>query len=101
MQQLNDEQKQKIIELLQKRKARKRCPRCGNKNFALLDGYFNQPIQKTIPVTITDIVNNGAFISSVVVVCTRCGYLSQHALGVLGLLPAEEAQPKDEGAGEQ
>ena len=101
MQQLNDDEKQNIIEVLQKRGAKQPCPRCRNKNFALIDGYFNQPIQKTIPVSITDIVNDGAFISSVVVVCTRCGYLSQHALSVLGLLPGEEAQPKDGAASEQ
>jgi len=101
MQQLNDDEKQKIIELLQKRGAKQPCPRCRNKNFALIDGYFNQPIQKSIPVSITDIINEGPFISSLVVVCTRCGYLSQHALSVLGLLPAEEAQPKNEAADEQ
>ena len=101
MQQLNDEQKQEIIELLKKRGAKRPCPRCRNKNFALIDGYFNQPIHKSIPVSITDIVHKGPYISSLVVVCTRCGYLSQHALSVLGLLPAEEAQPKDKAAGEQ
>ena len=100
MQQLNDDEQQKIIELLRKRGAKLPCPRCKNRNFTILDGYFNQPIQKSIPVSITDITNEGPFISSVVVVCTRCGYLSQHALSVLGLLPAEEAQPKSEAAGE-
>ena len=101
MQQLNDDEKQNIIEVLNKRGAKQPCPRCRNKNFALIDGYFNQPIRTSIPVGITDIINEGPFVSSVVVVCTRCGYLSQHALSVLGLLPAEEAQPKDETAGEQ
>jgi hypothetical protein len=100
MQQLNDDEKQKITEALKKRGAKKPCPRCKNRNFVLIDGYFNQPIQQSIPVSITDITNQGPFISSIVVVCTRCGYLSQHALSVLGLLPAEEAQPKDEAAGE-
>lgn len=101
MQQLNDDEKQIITETLRKRGAKLPCPRCKNRNFAILDGYFNQPIQKSIPVRITDITSQGPFISSIVVVCTRCGYLSQHALSVLGLLPAAEAQPKDEAAGEQ
>jgi hypothetical protein len=101
MQQLNDDQMREIIEILHKRKSRQPCPRCRNKDFTLIDGYFNQPIQKSVPVSVTDIINEGPFISSIVVVCTRCGYLSQHALSVLGLLPAEEAQPKDEAAGEQ
>lgn len=101
MQQLNDDQKREIMEILNKRGAKLPCPRCKNRNFAILDGYFNQPIQKSLPRSATDMINEGPFISSIVVVCTRCGYLSQHALSVLGLLPAEEAQPKDEAAGEQ
>ena len=101
MQQLNDDEKQKFIEILNKRGAKLPCPRCRNKNFALIDGYFNQLIQKSVPGSVTDIINEGPFISSLVVVCTRCGYLSQHALSVLGLLPAEEAQSKDGAAGEQ
>lgn len=101
MQQLNDDQKREIIEILHKRGAKLPCPRCKNRNFTIIDGYFNQPIQKSIPVSSTDITNQGPFISSIVVVCTRCGYLNQHALSVLGLLPAEETQSKDEAAGEQ
>ena len=101
MQQLNADQQQKIIDELNKRGAKQPCPRCRNKNFALLDGYFNQHIQESIPVSATDIINKGPFISSLVVVCTRCGYFSQHALSVLELLPAEEVQPKGEAAGEQ
>jgi hypothetical protein len=101
MQQLNDDDKQKITETLKKRGAKLPCPRCKNRNFAILDGYFNQSIQNSIPVSITDITNKGPFISSVVIVCTHCGYLSQHALSVLGLLPAEKAQPKGDATGEQ
>ena len=101
MQQLNDDQKREIIEILHKRGAKLPCPRCKNKNFAIIDGYFNQFIQGSIPVSITDIINGGPFISSIVVVCTRCGYLSQHALSVLGLSPAEEAQPKAEATDKQ
>lgn len=101
MQQLNDDEKQNIIELLQKRGAKQPCPRCRNKNFGLIDGYFNQSIQKSIPASITDTINEAPFISYIVVVCTRCGYLSQHALSVLGLLPADEPQPKDGAADEQ
>ena len=101
MQQLNDDEKQKITDTLKKLGAKLPCPRCKNRSFSILDGYLNQPIQKSIPRSATDIINEGPFISSIVVACSRCGYLSQHATSVLGLLPAEEAQTKDEGAGEQ
>ena len=89
MQQLNDDERQKITEALKKRGAKLPCPRCKNRNFAILDGYFNQLIQKSLPCSATDLTNEGPFISSIVVVCTRCGYLSQHALSALGLVSDE------------
>lgn len=80
------EQKDKVVKALMERGARAPCPRCGNNNFTLLDGFFNQPIQAEFG----GMVLGGPSIPSVVVVCTRCGFLSQHALGVLGMLPKEE-----------
>ena len=83
--QMSQEQKQKIIKALEEREAKLPCPRCGNGSFTLLDGYLNQTIQQDlIGITI-----GGPSIPSVVVACNRCGYLSQHALGVLGLLSKE------------
>jgi len=35
-------------------------------------------------------VIGGPSVPSVVTACNRCGYLSQHTLGTLGLLPKEE-----------
>ena len=68
------------------------CPRCGNDDFTLLDGYFNQIIQDEP----RGIVLGGRTIPSIVIACKRCGYLSQHAVGVLGLLPKEEPKPTGE-----
>jgi len=85
---MREEQKQKIIKALEERKVILPCPRCGNEHFTLLDGYFNQTIQTEL----TGIVIGGPSVPSIVVVCTQCGYLSQHALGVLGLLPKQEAK---------
>jgi ribosomal protein S27AE len=82
---LSPEQKRKVVEALEKVGARLPCPRCGNNNFTLLDGYFNQPVQTEL----AGLVLGGPSVPSAVVVCTRCGYLSQHALGALGLLPKE------------
>lgn len=87
MQKLSQEQKQKIIKALEERGARLPCPRCGNNNFTLLDGYFNQTIQTTLKGSM---VIGGPSVPSVVTACNRCGYLSQHALGTLELLPKEE-----------
>jgi hypothetical protein len=80
------EQKEKIIAEMVKREATLPCPRCGNKNFTLVDGYFTQPLSSEIGA----LVLGGPTVPSVVTICTRCGFISQHALGVLGLLPTEK-----------
>jgi hypothetical protein len=86
MQKWSQEQKERVIEALAKREVRLPCPRCGSHNFTLLDGYFKQSIQAELGKTVL----GGPAIPSVVTVCTQCGFISQHALGVLGLLPTEE-----------
>jgi len=88
MQQIPDDRKQEIIKALENKGARLPCPRCGNQSFTLLDGYFNQTIQTNL----VGIVLGGPSIPSVVIACSRCGFLSQHALGALGLLPKGEGQ---------
>jgi hypothetical protein len=84
----SQEQKEKIVKALMERGAQSPCPRCGNPNFTLLDGFFNQPIQPELG----NIILGGPSIPSVVTVCTHCGFISQHALGALGLLPKEGKQ---------
>jgi hypothetical protein len=83
---LTQEQKDKIVAKLVERGVRLPCPRCGNPNFTLLDGYFTQPVSTEIGT----LVLGGPTVPSIVTACTQCGYLSQHALGALGLLPAEK-----------
>ena len=88
MKKLSEQEKQKIIRALEERGAILPCPRCGNNSFTLLDGYFNQTLQTELK----GIVLGGPSVPSVVVACNRCGYLSQHALGALGLLQSEESK---------
>ena len=83
---LNTEQKQKLVEEIKKKVPNLTCPMCQNKNFVLADGYFNNTIQtdlKTFGI-------GGPSVPTIGIVCTNCGFVSQHALGVLGLLPKEE-----------
>jgi hypothetical protein len=88
----SQDQKDAIIKALAERGANHPCPRCGNEAFTLLDGYFNQIIQEQPK----GIVLAGRTIPSIVVACKRCGFLSQHAIGVLGLLPKEEPKATEE-----
>ncbi len=92
MQDPTQAQKDKIIKALTDRGANLPCPRCGNDDFTLLEGYFNQIIQEEP----RGIVLGGRTIPSIIIVCKRCGYLIQHAVGVLGLLPKDETKPAEE-----
>ena len=81
----SQDRKQRILNALNDRNVRLPCPRCGSPPFALMDGYFMQPVQ----MDLKGIVMGGPAIPSVVTVCKECGFISQHALGALGLLPEE------------
>lgn len=75
-----DEAKQ-VLDALQTKGVRLPCPRCGNKHFTLLEGYFNRPIASLTYGTAT--FTSGPTVPSVVTACSNCGFLSQHAPGVL------------------
>lgn len=81
---MTEDEKKEIINQLTQRGVNLPCPRCGNKDFSLIDGYFSQPIQAE--ATSPNLIIGGPAIPSVVTACNRCGYLSQHALGALGLI---------------
>lgn len=90
---MNQHERDRIIEVLHEKGVRLPCPRCGTTDFQLADGYFNQPVQTDV----SSMQLGGPSIPSVVVVCRNCGYISQHALGALGMLPAMRDTPATEG----
>ena len=77
------EQLDKIIKILSERGAVLPCPRCGNNSFNIVDGFFNHSIQTDF----SGMVIGGPSLPCAIIVCTNCGFLSQHALGTLGVLP--------------
>lgn len=83
---MEKEEKDRIIQRLIEKGAKAPCPRCHNSEFALIDGYFNQSIQSKL----NGLYMGGPTVPSIVTVCTKCGFVSQHALGALGLLPQKE-----------
>ena len=64
------------------------CPMCGNKHFMLADGYFCNHLQDNFH----SITIGGKNVPAVAIICQKCGFISQHAIGMLGLL-----QPNTEG----
>jgi hypothetical protein len=73
-------QKEEISRALEGVGATLPCGRCGNKQFSLLDGFFSHPVQSG-----PNLVLGGTTVPVVVTVCTRCGFISQHAAALLNL----------------
>lgn len=78
---LTEEQKKKIQDKLTEKQALQACPRCGNLQFTLLDGVFSN----TVLDNYKSLKLGGNILPTVVVICNKCGYLSEHSLIVLGL----------------
>jgi hypothetical protein len=81
-----EELKQRIVKRLQEKKVRGACPMCATNQFVLLDGYFSHPVQLDLT---TGMVLGGPSVPTVAIACNNCGFISQHALGALGLLPPQ------------
>ncbi len=86
---MNQEERDRIIRILEERGAILACSRCGRRGFTLLDGYFNQSFQAQLN---SSIIIGGPTIPSVAVICNNCGFISHHAIGALGLLPEQNTQ---------
>ena len=84
---ISNEEKQRIVSELFKRinSVKIKCPICGNDHFIIADGYFNSTLQDNL----NGFVIGGPSMPSIPIVCNRCGFISSHALGILGLLPKQ------------
>lgn len=92
---ITQEEKQRIILELNKRFGSSgiKCPMCGNDHFIIGDGYFNSFMQDDF----RSLNLGGPSIPSIPIICDRCGFISSHALGVLGLLPKNDNEVKKGG----
>ena len=86
---MDQAEKDRIIAALNDKGVSGPCPRCGNNGFTIVDGYSKITVQKTL----TELVLGGPSIPAIITACTKCGYISTHAAGALGLLP----KPEEEG----
>lgn len=80
---LSEEKKQEIIKALESRKIQAKCPMCQQSKFSVVDMYVRNALQDDLQ----NLVLDGPAIPTAAIICMNCGFVSQHALGVLGLLP--------------
>lgn len=75
----------RIIDALNDKGATKPCPRCGHLHFGVV-------AETAIPIdfdTKIPILTGGPVVPTVIIACNNCGFVTQHALGALGLSPEE------------
>jgi predicted nucleic-acid-binding Zn-ribbon protein len=89
---LPEGQKLDIVETLIAAGAKLPCPRCGEERFELLDGYILEFTQNQLRNMVVGSHNRYATVATV---CSRCGFVAQHALKTLGVATTVEgnAQP--------
>ena len=86
---LSDERKKELADALSARGVRADCPMCGQRKWTLLDAYLNHNLQAELTGAL---VIGGPSVPSLAIVCGNCGFLSQHALGALGLLGQDRGE---------
>ena len=91
---LTEKEKLEIKEAFDKKVHNLTCPMCKHKNFTMADGYF----LNTMQADINSVNLGGQAIPSVGIICSSCGFISQHALGVLGILDKLKKKKVDESA---
>lgn len=81
---MDRQRSEKIIQALNSKGVTKPCPRCGHL-------HFNVVAETTIPINSDPAVLSAEteVVPIVMIACSNCGFLTQHALGALGLVPTE------------
>lgn len=80
---LSEKDKGDLIRIITDRVHTFECPMCHKQSFTIVDGYLIQNLQKSMD---SYTIGNGPLLPSVAIVCNNCGFMSQHNLGILGLL---------------
>jgi predicted RNA-binding Zn-ribbon protein involved in translation (DUF1610 family) len=78
---LSEDEKKKIIQALNA-KTKGTCPMCGTRNWIVSDGYSTIDVQPDLQ----NQVIGGPNIPAATIICKHCGFLSQHAALILGVI---------------
>jgi hypothetical protein len=71
----------KLNEKLSKNTLGLKCPMCSQSHFSLADAYLRNDLQEDLK----NVSLGGPSIPAVAIICTNCGFISQHAVGALGI----------------
>jgi len=77
------QEREAVSQALLRNRAVQLCPRCHNNEFALLDDIYDLPLSPTQqggPPPLTS-----PSIPAAITLCRKCGFISLHALIVLGI----------------
>lgn len=77
------EEKNKIIKKISDVMPGLECPMCHNKQFVIVDGFFPNMVYDDYNASI---MNYTKGMPSFAIVCNKCGFISNHSLGALGLM---------------
>lgn len=83
---LKEDERNQIIKALSERIGNFTCPICHKGHFSLIDGYSSHALTDNYRIINID----GKIIPFVMLACDNCGFISQHALGTIGVLKQNE-----------
>ena len=89
---MDPQRRTELIQKLNDKGAKLPCPRCGNEDFAVLDGYSTP----NIVAEYSQFQLAGRTLPSVITVCSNCGFVALHALGALEQLQKRTETPQKE-----
>ncbi len=89
---ISDEEKDELKSSIESKIHNLTCPMCQNKSFSMADGYFLNNMQKDLH----SVNLGGQAIPTIGIICNNCGFVSQHALGSLGMLNKLKNKKADE-----
>lgn len=90
---MTQEEREKIFKALETRQVRAICPICKIGRLTLVNGYF----KKVLSDDYKSPVIGGRYLPSIILICNNCGFVSQHALGALGLLHNQNSDAETDG----
>lgn len=88
---ISQEKKAEIAAKLNEKLTGITCPMCHQHSFIIADGYFVNLLHDNLD----SFKMGGSSIPTISIICSNCGFVSQHALGVFGLLPEKTESEKE------